>query len=99
MLTGESRTRGRRREGHGVPRGDAGPRSADPRRLVLHDVALVHELARQKDARETAVSMKDRPPGWRQGAARGRIFVGSQVPGVTRMCASGDLEADAGSGG
>jgi hypothetical protein len=42
-----------------------GPCSANPRRLVRHGVALVHELARQEDARETAVSMKDRPPGWR----------------------------------
>src|SRR3954462_7804369 len=74
-------------------------RSADLRRLVRHDVALLHELARQEEARETAVSMKDRPPGWRQGAARGRIFVGSQIPGVTRMGASGDLESDAGSWG
>ena len=33
-------------------------------RLVLHGVALVDELAWQEDARETAVSVKDRPPGW-----------------------------------
>jgi hypothetical protein len=57
-----------------------------------------HQLARQEDARETAVSIKDRPPRRRYVAAGGLIIVGAQVPGVTRMHASGNLQADSGSG-
>ncbi|MCE3276407.1 MAG: hypothetical protein K0R13_2262, partial [Propionibacteriaceae bacterium] len=42
--------------------------------------------------------MKDRPPRWPSFAARCGIFVGSQVPGVTRVRASRNLQADAVSG-